>query len=169
LFATSEGKFVARVVDAQFDFVKDPNGKVTSLELHQNGREVTMNRLDDAAAKRAADEAAARAAIAAKRFSVQVAAPGSEAAIRGDIADLLAGTPHYDQMSPGLADATRQQLAGITTVLNGLGALKSVKFTGVKRNGADSYQVEFEHGTTEWQIIMAPDGKIDSLNFHAVQ
>ena len=169
LFATSEGKFVARVVDAQFDFVRDPNGKVTSLELHQEGREVSMNRLDDAAAKRAADEAAARAAIAAKRFAVQVAAPGSETAIRGDIADLLAGTPHYDQLSPRLADATRQQLSGITTLLSGLGALKSVKFMGVERNGADTYQVEFEHGTTEWQIIMAPDGKIASLNFHAVQ
>ena len=51
LFAESEGKFAAKVVEAEIDFVKDADGKVTSLELHQNGREVTMNRLDDAAAK----------------------------------------------------------------------------------------------------------------------
>ena len=128
-----------------------------------------MKRLDDAAAKRAADEAAARAARAAERFKTQVAAPGGEAAIRQDIADLLAGTPHYDQMSPGLADATREQLAGITPMLTGLGAVKSIKFKGVERNGADIYDVEFEHGATEWRIIMSPDGKIDSLNFHPVQ
>jgi cyanophycinase len=168
LFAESEGKFVA-MVDAEIDFVKDPDGKVTLLELHQNGSVVKMNRLDDAAAKRAAEESAAKAAIAAKRFAAQVAAPGSEAAIREDISDLFAGTPHYDQMSPGLADATRQQLAGITTLLTGLGALKSVKFMGVERNGADIYHVEFEHGATEWRIIMAPDGKIDSLNFRPVR
>lgn len=169
LYAESEGKFAAKVVEAEIDFVKGPDGKVTSLELHQNGREVTMNRLDDAAVKRAADEAATKAASAAKRFEAQVAAPGGEAAIRQDIADLLAGTPRYDQMSPGLANATRQQLAHLTPLLTGLGALKSVEFMGVEQNGADSYHVEFEHGATEWRIIMAPDGKIDSLNFHAVQ
>jgi cyanophycinase len=169
LYAESEGKFAAKVVEAEIDFVKGSNGNVTSLELHQNGREVTMPRLDDAMAKRAADEAAASAAIAAKRFDAQVAAPGSEAAIRQDIADLLAGTPHYDQMSPGLANATRQQLAHLIPLLTGLGALKSVEFMGVERNGADTYHVEFEHGVTEWRIIMAHDGKIDSLNFHAVQ
>jgi hypothetical protein len=169
LYAESEGKFAAKVVEAEIDFVKGPDGKVTSLELHQNGHEVTMNRLDDAAVKRAADEAAAKAAIVAKRFEAQVAAPGGEAAIRQDIADLLAGTPHYDQMSPGLANATRQQLAHLTPLLTGLGALKSVEFMGVEQNGADTYHVEFEHGATEWRIIMAPDGKIDSLNFHAVQ
>jgi hypothetical protein len=169
LYAESEGKFAAKVVEAEIDFVKGPDGKVTSLELHQNGREVTMNRLDDAAVKRAADEAATKAASAAKRFEAQVAAPGGEAAIRQDIADLLAGTPRYDQMSPGLANATRQQLAHLTPLLTGLGALKSVEFMGVEQNGADSYHVEFEHGATEWRIIMAPDGKIDSLNFHPIQ
>ena len=156
-------------MEAEIDFVKGSDGKVASLELHQNGREVTSLRLDDAAVKRAADEAAASAAIAAQRFQAQVAAPGGEAAIRQDIADLLAGTPHYDQMSAGLANATRQQLAHLTPMLTTLGALKSVEFIGVKRNGADIYHVEFEHGATEWRIIMATDGKIDSLNFHPVQ
>jgi cyanophycinase len=168
LFVESDGKFVAKVVDAEMDFVKGPDGKVTSLELHQNGHEVTMNRLDDAAAKRAADEAAARAATAAKRFAAQTAAPGSEAAIRRDIAELQAGEPKYDLMSAGLADATRQQLPGLKSMFGNFGAVKSVTFKGVAQNGADIYTVEFEHGTTEWRIVMA-DGKIDSLNFRLVQ
>ena len=169
LFVESDGKFVARVVDAEIDFVKGTDGKVTSLELHQNGHEVTMNRLDDAAAKRAADEAAANAGIAAKRFAAQVAAPGSAAAIRRDIAELQAGEPKYDEMSEGLADATRQQLPGLKSMFTNFGAVKSVTFKGVAQNGADIYTVEFEHGTTEWRIIMASDGKIDSLNFRLVR
>jgi hypothetical protein len=46
-FAESDGKFVARIVNLEIDFVKDHDGKVTSLELHQDGSDVTMNRLDD--------------------------------------------------------------------------------------------------------------------------
>jgi hypothetical protein len=47
LFAESNGKFVARIVNLEIDFVKDHDGKVTSLELHQDGSDVTMKRLDD--------------------------------------------------------------------------------------------------------------------------
>ena len=68
-------------------------------------------------------------------------------------------------MSAGLAAATRQQLPGLKTMFAGFGAVKSVTFTSVDRNGADTYKVEFEHGSTEWHIIMGSDGKIDSLSF----
>jgi hypothetical protein len=169
LFALEDGKFFPRVVDADLDFVKDADGKVTSLTLHQNGNDVAMARLSDAEAKRVADENAARDALAAKRFAEQKPAEGSEAAIRKDIADLAAGTPDYDTMSPGLAAATRQQLEKIKTLFASLGAVKSVTFKSVERNGADVYVVEFEHGSTEWRIIMAPDGKIDTLNFRPMQ
>ena len=169
LFAKGEAQFVAKVVEAEIDFVKGADGKVTSLELRQNGRVTPMKRLDDAAAKRAMDEAAARAAIAAKRFEEQKPAQGSEAAVRKDIADIQAGTPAYDTMSPGLANATRQQLPAIQALFAQLGAAKTVKFTSVDRNGADIYRVEFEHGATEWRITLTPDGKVDMLGFHPVQ
>ena len=165
LFAEDDGKFFPRVVEAELDFVKDADGKVISLTLHQNGREFSMARLSDAEAKRAADEEAAKAALAAKRFADQKPAEGSEAAVRKNIADVVAGTPDYDQMSAGLANATRQQLERLKPMLVSLGAVKSVTFKGVERNGADVYMVEFEHGQTEWRIVMAPDGKIDTLGF----
>jgi CubicO group peptidase (beta-lactamase class C family) len=168
LFAETETKFFPKVVDANLDFVKDANGKVTSLVLHQGGRDNPMSRLDDAEAKRISDETAAKDAAAAKRFKDQQPDPASEAAIRRNIADILAGQPKYDQMSDGLAQATRQQLPGLKTLFAGFGAIKSVTFTSVARNGADTYKVEFEHGSTEWHIIMAPDGKIDSLNFRVL-
>lgn len=168
IFADAQGRFVTEIDDSYFVFLKDTTGKVTSIEWHQGNRVVTMNRLDDAAAKRIADEAAARAAIAAGRFQAQTAAPGSEAALRLYIADFLAGTPHYDQMSPRLANTTRQQLAQSPQILPALGAVQSVTFKGVDRDGADMYQVTFEKGVTDWQITMAPDGKIDSLNLMGI-
>ena len=165
LFAEAEAKFFPKVVEADIDFVPDANGKVTRLVLHQGGRDNPMNRLEDAEAKRITDETAARDAMVAKRFKDQQPDPASEAAIRRNIADIQAGTPNYDLMSAGLAAATRQQLPGLKTMFAGFGAVKSVTFTSVDRNGADTYKVEFEHGSTEWHIIMGSDGKIDSLSF----
>jgi hypothetical protein len=153
------------LVDSELDFVKDDSGKVASLVLHQNGRDMSMTRLNDTESKRIADESAARAELAAQRFKDQKPTPGAEAAIRQNIADILSGQPKYDRMSPGLADATRQQLPQLKTIFANLGAIKSVTFKRVEKNGADVYEIDFEHGSTEWQIIMAPDGTIDSLGF----
>jgi hypothetical protein len=45
LFAESETKFFAKVVEAQIDFVRDDKGKVVQLILHQGGRDLTAQRL----------------------------------------------------------------------------------------------------------------------------
>lgn len=124
-----------------------------------------MARLSVEEAKRIADESAARAALAAQRFKDQKPTPGAEAAIRQNIADILAGQPKYDRMSPGLANVTRQQLPQLKSIFADLGAIKSVTFKRVEKNGADVYDIEFEHGSTEWQISIAPDGTIDRLGF----
>jgi hypothetical protein len=44
-----------------------------------------------------------------------------------------------------------------------------VTFKRIEKNGADVYDIEFEHGSTEWHIIMAPDGTIDSVGFRQLQ
>lgn len=165
LFAEANDKFFPNVVVAELDFVRDAGGKVSSLVLHQNGRDMSMPRVNDAEAKRIADESAARTALAAQHFNNQKPTPGAEAAIRQSIADILAGQPKYGRMSPGLAEVTRQQLPQLKTIFANLGAIKSVTFKRVEKRGADVYDIEFEHGSTEWQIIMAPDGTIDSLGF----
>jgi hypothetical protein len=127
--------FTPQGINAEIDFPKDEKGPASQLILHQNGRDVTMKRLDDAAAKKVADTAAAFD----KRYEDQTPAPGSEAAVRRMIAELQAGEPNYDLMSPGLADATRQQLTGIQSMLNGMGPLQSVIFKGVGPGGADIF------------------------------
>jgi CubicO group peptidase (beta-lactamase class C family) len=160
LFPESERKFFLKVVDAQLTFHTDAQGKATEAILHQNGRDMAAKRIDEA-------QAAALAAAAAKRFEDQRPAPGSEAALRRDIDELRLGEPKYELMSPGLADATRQQLPQLKAAIAQLGAVASVTFKGVGPDGADIYEVKFEHGSTEWRIILDSDGKVASVNFRA--
>ena len=46
IFPESETKFFLRAVDAQISFVKDPDGRVTHLILHQGGRDQKAKRLE---------------------------------------------------------------------------------------------------------------------------
>jgi CubicO group peptidase (beta-lactamase class C family) len=162
LFAESETTFFPKGIDAEIEFPKDDTaGPASQLILHQNGRDMTAKRLDVAEAKKAMDAAAA----AEKRFKDQTVAPGSEAALRRNIEELRTGQPNYELMSPGLADVTRQQLAQLKAAITQLGAVESVKFKGVAPGGADIFEVKFEHGSSEWRIIMESDGKIARIGF----
>lgn len=158
LFPEGERKFFLKVVDAQITFDTDAEGKATQLTLHQNGRDVPAKRLDDA-------EAAGIAGALAKRIKDQTPAQGSEAAIRRNIEELRAGEPKYELMTEGIAQVTRQQLPQLKALMNELGAVQSLTFKQVADNGADVYEVKFEHGLTTWRITMAPDGKIAAVGF----
>jgi CubicO group peptidase (beta-lactamase class C family) len=159
IFAESPTMFFPKVVDAELEFTKDDDqGHPTLLTLHQNGRDMSATRLPDADYQRAA----AAAAATAKRIKDQTPAPGSEAALRRMIEELGAGKPNYDQMSAGLANATRQQLPQLESTLKQLGALQSLTFKGVGPAGPDIYTAKFENGVLEYRIWLAPDGKIES-------
>lgn len=152
-FPEKKGDFFAKVVDAQIAFNTDARGQVTSLVLHQNGRDQTATRIGDAAAKQIL-------ASLALRLKNQTPAAGSETALRGLIEGVRAGSPDYDQMSPGLAAAVRTQLPQIKSRLVALGAIRSIDFNRVAPPGVDFYRVTFEHGTVECRIQMTDDGKI---------
>jgi CubicO group peptidase (beta-lactamase class C family) len=52
VFASSETQFFAKVVNAQIDFNKDDKGIVTSLILHQNGKDINGARISNTVAER---------------------------------------------------------------------------------------------------------------------
>jgi hypothetical protein len=54
VFAEADTKFFLKVVDAQLEFLKDANGKVTDVVLHQNGRETKASRISDTVQERKA-------------------------------------------------------------------------------------------------------------------
>ena len=156
VFAESDRKFFLKVVDAQLTFDVDAQGAATQVTLHQNGRDQPAKRIDEAEARRSADELA-------KRVKDQTAAPGTEAALKRSIEELRSGEPRYDRMSPQLADVTRQQLPQLKAAIAQFGAVRSVTFKSVAPNGADVFEVKFEHGASEWSIILGPDGKIQGM------
>ena len=160
LFAESETMFFSKGSNAEIEFPKDAKGPASQLTLHLNGRDMTGKRLDDAEAKKVADAAAAFD----KRFKDQTAAPGSEAALRRMIGEIQAGKPNYDLLSPGFADAIRQQLPQLQSRITGMGALQSVIFKGVGPGGADIYQVNFEKGSIDYRVWLGADQKIESAN-----
>ena len=85
IFPESKTMFFAKAVNAEIEFAKDdPRGRPTELILHQNGRDLPAERLDDAYAKLLSDAAAAFQ----KRFKEQTPAPGGEAALRKMVEDL---------------------------------------------------------------------------------
>jgi CubicO group peptidase (beta-lactamase class C family) len=161
LTPVSANIFTPKVVDAQLEFPKDEQGPASQMVLHQNGRDMTAKRLSDSDAKMVLDAAT----DFDRRFKEQKPAAGSEAAVRRMIEELIAGKPNYDLMSPGLANATRQQLTGIQSMFAGFGALQSINFKGVGPGGADIYLVKFEKGSIDYRIWLASDGKVDSANF----
>jgi CubicO group peptidase (beta-lactamase class C family) len=166
IFPQSETMFFPKVVDAQIEFSgSDAQGRATQLTLHQGGRDATAKRMDDAEFKRLSDAAAALA----KRVKDQTAMPGSEAAVRRVIQELRTGQVNYDLMSPGLANATRQQLPQMQPMIAGLGALQSVTFKGVGQAGADIYELKFEKGSLEYRIFLGADGKIEGANMRPLQ
>ena len=68
-------------------------------------------------------------------------------------------------VGPGLANAMRQQSAAVTAQFQKFGALQSIAFKSAGYNGADTFEVTFEHAKTDWKISLSPDGKIAGLIF----
>jgi hypothetical protein len=138
-------------------FAVPDTGQATSLVLHQNGREISWNRIDDTTAETLKQQLA-------ERIANQQPQSGSEDALRKSIGALLAGAPNYADMGPQLQAATRKQLPALQLSLNKLGPVTSVEFKGVADNGADKYLVTHASGKqSQWVITLGPDGKIDQL------
>lgn len=153
IFARSESEFFYKIVKAQISFESDAQGRTTGLVLHQNGANMTAPRIDTAAAQQIA-------AVIAAKIQSQTATPGSEAALRRLMEGISTGKPNFAEMSPKLADATRQQLPRLEAAMAHLGSVESVEFRGVGNQGWDIYEVKQEHGSSQWRIALGPDGII---------
>lgn len=94
------------------------------------------------------------------------AQPGSEAALRRSAAELRAGAPRYDLLSPELAELTRQQLPELQAEVAALGPLQSVAFVEVGPMGESVYDVEFAKGQWRWGILLDDEGKTIMAFFH---
>jgi retinol-binding protein 3 len=87
--------------------------------------------------------------------------PGTEAALRRQIEGWERGRPDYDDMGPGLQQATLQQSVRIRRTFARLGALRSLTFVRVGRDGSDIYDASFAHGSLQWRVSpLSSDGRV---------
>ena len=158
IFPSSKTEYFSKIAPIQITFVADAQGHATAMTLHQGAGQVTAPRIDDQAAKQIEDALSAR-------MQSKTPSPGSEAAIRSLFAGLLAGKPNYDEMSPQFAEVTRQQLAQLQASAQTLGPIQSVQFRGVSPQGADTFEVQHEHGKSTMLVMLSADGKIQGAGF----
>lgn len=153
--AQSPTEFFTDVVDAQITFVRGKEGPATSVILHQGGAIHPMQRIDAATAQQITSRTE-------EKVKSQSASPGTEAALRRLIDGIISGNPNYDEMSAGLAEATRQQLPNLQPGLAELRAVESVRFLGVGAQGEDVYSVRHENGASHWRIALDSKGTIST-------
>jgi hypothetical protein len=165
MYPESDSKFFLKGLSlpAQFSFTVDGGGRVTELVLHQAGEEQHAVRIDDRAGK------AAEAGLA-RRIAANVPSPGTEAALRRQIDGLMTGAPDYDTMVPTLAAGTRQMLGDLHAKVAKWGAVKTIAFTGVGKDGLDHYLVVSANARSRWAIgPLTQEGKIGSIGFEEVR
>jgi Domain of unknown function (DUF3471)/Glyoxalase superfamily protein len=158
IYPESNTEFFVKVVDAQISFVADARGRAASLILHQNNRDMPMQRIDAATAQR----------IEAKRadkLRSQSPSPRTEAALRRFVDGLISGKPNYGEMSSEVAEAIRNQLRELHSELTPLGSIQSIEFVAVGHRGEDIYIVKQEHGTRHWRIMLDSTGMISTVLF----
>ncbi|MCA1408091.1 MerR family transcriptional regulator [Ensifer sp. IC3342] len=156
IYAEGEDRFFYKVVPAQLSFVRDGEGRVTGLVLHQNGYEQPAPRLEATAAKSAAD-------ALERRIRDKQPLPDSEALLRRLIAEHQRGEPDYDRMCPPLAELARAQSTFVQAELTRLGPLQSLTFKGVSQDGSDVYEVQFANGALEWGFSLGADSRFSSI------
>jgi CubicO group peptidase (beta-lactamase class C family) len=161
IFPEDEHEYFARDGAASVTFATDREGRGEELTLHQGGKDLPGQRLDEATDKAIVQELA----TLNKRVRDQVAVPGSELAVRRLMREIAAGKPDYARMSPTLSDVIRQQIEALQKYALQLGSVESVTFEGVRPGGADLYLVTYEHGAVLWGILLSEDGNIDDATF----
>jgi hypothetical protein len=153
--AQSPTEFFSDVVHAKITFVPGGAEAATSLILHQGGVDYPMPRIDVETAQQITSRTE-------EKVKSQSASPGTEAALRRLIDGLIIGKPNYDEMSPLLAQATRQQLPNLQSGLAELRTVQSLTFLGVGAQGEDVYSVRHENGASHWRIALDSDGTIST-------
>jgi hypothetical protein len=139
--------------DVTIHFERDANGRITGLNYAQNGTVTYAPRVDSARVQDIQGEIA-------DRYRNQVAAPGSERALRRLIEGIQSGSPNYSEMSPQLAGGTRTMLESFRSTEQTVGPIQSIAFKGVTSTGWDQYQVTHAHGAANWQIALDDKGVI---------
>lgn len=95
--------------------------------------------------------------------------PGTEASLRRQLEGWETRQPDYNDLGPGLEEFAFQQRAQLQAMITRLGALESLTFVRVARDGSDIYDARFAHGALQWRISpLSSDGRVPGEVFSSV-
>jgi len=153
VYAKSEMEFVSKAGKIHIRFMASGTAPAPTLTWQGSGSDMRMERIDAAQASKAER-------MLADKIKNRSPNPGSEAALRRLIDGIAKGHPNFHEMSDFLSEATRKHLSRMRENHAELGAVQSVVFLGLNRNGADVYTVKHENGAAHWRIGLNPEGLI---------
>jgi DNA-binding transcriptional MerR regulator len=154
---TGEADFAIPKFDLMLCFEQIEDGTAKRLVIWQRGNALRLDRIDAETAK------IIKQAVA-DRIKNDIPAPGSQEAMRQMLDTGRAGTPDYDQMSPEFAQVARGQLPYWQIVGQHFGAIVSIKFLHVSKQGWDIYKVQHENDVHQYRIAMGDDGKVHGFS-----
>ena len=156
--AKSKRHWVSKSPYGEYEFAVDARGDANGVTFRQNGNSYSGRRVSASFGMELQ-----RAFVS--RVDEQRATAGTQEAVRHIVAELQKHAPDYARVMPGLAARLDKSLIGRRAELQAYGALENVSFVGVSAGGSDIYRAEFERGTDEITIRLAPDGRISRLDF----
>jgi hypothetical protein len=155
----SETKFFTSAAAAQLSFGLGAQDCAESVVLHQNGYEQFAKRVDPSVA-----EACERALL--KYVADNKPTPERETLLRRVIAASHAGVPNFEDMTPGLAEATKRHWHVTHRTALRLGKLTKLEFLRVEKYGHDIYRAVFENGQGTYSVgPLTPDHKLEFVEF----
>jgi hypothetical protein len=88
------------------------------------------------------------------------AAPALDAAFKRFVSGLIADRPAYEDMSPAMAEAVRKNLRTDWPSINRMGRATVARKFDTTRDGDELYVLDQTGGTSHWNLIVNPEGKI---------
>ncbi len=159
-YPESETKFFAKAAPAQMSFSLDPQNYAESVVLHSRGNEVRANRVDESVARAFED-------TLQKYVADNKPTPAREVLLRRLIAAIDTNAPNYEDMTPGLVQATKPHWQATHRTALRLGKLVSLDFLHVDPEGWDVYDAVFENGRGTYKVgFLSPDQKLDLVQFN---
>lgn len=156
IFPEEVDRFFYKAVPAQISFIRNPEGLVTALTLHQDGHEHIAERIEESAVL-ALEE------TLAERIREKRPVENSRRLLEELLDRHQRGEPDYARMTAPLAAVAREQAEIIQSELQRLGAVTDISFKGVSDEGWDVYDVSFENGRQEWSFSLAADGRFNGI------
>lgn len=96
-----------------------------------------------------------------------LANPHPEASLRRQLEGWEKRQPDYKDLGPGLEEIAFQQRARLQAMITRSGALKSLTFVRVAKDGSDIYDARFAHGGLQWRVSPLSSSEIHSSTSRA--